>query len=47
MAAGGNVRVRSQANLKTSDKSVTVRMAFLQGNFANKPSGVGICSVQS
>ncbi|NOD62914.1 MULTISPECIES: hypothetical protein [unclassified Ruegeria] len=47
MAAGGNVRVRYQANLKPSDKSVTVRMAFLHGNFANKPFGVGTCSVQS
>ncbi len=45
MAAGGNVRVRYQANLKTSDNTVTVRMAFLQGNFANKPYGAGTCSV--
>ncbi|UUV04936.1 MULTISPECIES: hypothetical protein [Ruegeria] len=44
MAAGGNVRVRYQANLKPSDNTVAVRMAFVQGNFANKPFGVGTCS---
>ena len=44
MVAGGNVRVRYQANLKTSDNTVAVRMAFVQGNFANKPFGVGTCS---
>ncbi len=45
MAAGGNVRVRHQANLDPSDNSVKVRMAFLHGNFANKPYGVGSCSL--
>ncbi|MEO1110253.1 MAG: hypothetical protein AAFX90_20265 [Pseudomonadota bacterium] len=45
MAAGGNVRVRYQANLNPSDNSVKVRMAFLQGNFANKPYGIGTCSL--
>ncbi len=44
MVAGGNVRVRYQANLKTTDNTVAVRMAFVQGNFANKPFGVGTCS---
>ncbi len=47
MSAGGNVRVRYQANLKPSDNTVTVRMAFLQGNFANKPYGVGACSIEN
>lgn len=44
MVAGGNARVRYQANLNTSDNTVAVRMAFLRGNFANKPYGVGTCS---
>ncbi|WP_299894275.1 hypothetical protein [uncultured Ruegeria sp.] len=44
MVAGGNARVRYQANLKPSDNTVAVRMAFVQGNFANKPFGVGTCS---
>ena len=44
MVAGGNARVRYQANLNTSDNTVAVRMAFVRGNFANKPYGVGTCS---
>lgn len=46
MSAGGNVRVRYQANLNPSDNTVKVRMSFLQGNFLNKPYGVGTCQVK-
>ncbi len=46
MAAGGNVRVRYQANQDPTDNTIKVRMAFLQGNFLNKPYGVGTCAAQ-
>jgi hypothetical protein len=46
MAAGGDMRVRYQANLKTSDNTVTVRMAFVHADFANKPFGSGVCTIK-
>ena len=44
--AGGNLRVRYQANLNPNDNSVKVRMAFVTVNALNKPYGVGSCKVK-
>ncbi|NVO55701.1 hypothetical protein HW561_07860 [Rhodobacteraceae bacterium B1Z28] len=43
MSAGGDARVRYQANLNPDKNTVAVRMAFVHGSFTNKPSGVGMC----
>ncbi|WP_299076278.1 hypothetical protein [uncultured Ruegeria sp.] len=45
-SAGGNLRVRYQANLNPTKKSVTVRMAFVSTNASNKPYGTGTCLIQ-
>ncbi len=45
-SAGGNLRVRYQANLNPADNSVKVRMAFVSVNASNKPYGVGTCSLE-
>lgn len=45
-SAGGNLRVRYQANLNPTDNSVRVRMAFVSTNASNKPYGTGTCKVQ-
>lgn len=45
-SAGGNLRVRYQANLDPKKNSVKVRMAFVSTNASNKPYGTGICKVQ-
>ncbi|WP_120633183.1 hypothetical protein [Ruegeria sp. EL01] len=45
-SAGGNLRVRYQANLNPTKNSVTVRMAFVSTNASNKPYGVGTCRVE-
>lgn len=45
-SAGGNVRVRYQANLNPSDNVVKVRMAFVTVSAANKPYGVGTCRAE-
>ncbi|WP_058280664.1 hypothetical protein [Ruegeria denitrificans] len=39
MAAGGNVRVRYQANWNPNQNTIDIRMAFVHGNFSNKPKG--------
>ncbi|KIC44005.1 MAG: hypothetical protein AB3N07_07310 [Ruegeria sp.] len=45
-SAGGNLRVRYQANLDPTDNSVKLRMAFVTTNASNKPYGTGTCKVQ-
>ncbi|MEX0308191.1 MAG: hypothetical protein AB3N12_12480 [Ruegeria sp.] len=44
-SAGGNVRVRYQANLNPNDNIVKIRMAFANVGAVNKPYGVGTCQV--
>ncbi|WP_170359105.1 hypothetical protein [Ruegeria arenilitoris] len=46
-SAGGNLRVKYQANLNPADNSLKVRMSFVSTNAANKPYGLGTCSVES
>ncbi|KIC42273.1 hypothetical protein RA27_02500 [Ruegeria sp. ANG-R] len=46
LSAGGNARVRYQANLNPADNAVRISMAFANMNAANKPYGVGTCQVQ-
>ncbi len=45
-SAGGNLSVRYQANLNPADNSLKVRMAFINVNAANKPYGLGTCSLE-
>lgn len=46
-SAGGNLRVRYQANLNPADSTIKVRMAFVSIDAANKPYGVGTCVVET